>query len=283
MANQPENKLEATLTPAERLVDIADAIFERAIKLDSITFAKKHDEIAHSIKETRDDAFGGCIAVWRVIIDMLPTTGLDQPYRKELEVDGHKVISRCFHRLGSYEKAKQAITKAIDLGYAEGFISLGAICLDNNELDEAEQAFQSAIAKNAQATRAHTGLGEVYFKKGTQALKDKSDNHVAFFEQAEEHFLSAGKERFAEGYERAMELFDTIGWKDKALSFGEKAAKFYENNRLKYGDRLRVLSPKIRAIAGDDRYERLLDGLGRGLGSLIGGGVREKDDEPKNK
>ncbi len=283
MANLPDNNIEARLTPAERLVDIADAIFDRANKLEGITLSKKNDEASQTIKETRDDAYGGCIAVWRVIIDILPTSSLDQPYRKELEVDGHKVISRCFHRLDRYDKAKQAITKAIDLGYAEGFISLGSICLDNGELEEAEQAFNSAIAKDAQVTRAHAGLGEVYFKMGARALKDKSDKHVPFFERAEEHFLLAGKERFAEGYERAMELFDTIGWKDKALSFGEKAAKFYEHNRLKYGDRLRILSPKIRAIAGDDRYDKLLDGLGRGLGSIIGGGVRDKTDELKSK
>ena len=110
-----------------------------------------------------------------------------------------------------------------------------------------------------------------------------SDKHVTFFEKAEEQFMAAGKERFAEGYERAMELFDTIGWKDKALSFGEKAAHFYENNRLKYGDRLRVLSPKIRKIAGDDRYDRFLEGLGRGLGSIVGGSVREDKDEDKSK
>ena len=125
--------------------------------------------------------------------------------------------------------------------------------------------------------RAHAGLGELYFKLGTEALKDNSDKHVEYFEKSEQEFMAAGRERFAEGYERAMELFETIGWKDKALAFGERAVRIYENNRIKYGDRLRSLSPRLRKIAGDERYERFLSSLGRGLGNIMGGGVREKD------
>ena len=73
-----------------------------------------------------------------------------------------------------------------------------------------------------------------------------------------------------------MELFETIGWKEKALAFGERAVNVYENNRIKYGDKLRNLSPRLRKIAGDERYERFLAGLGRGLGNIMGGGVRDK-------
>ena len=112
-------------------------------------------------------------------------------------------------------------------------------------------------------------------------MKAGNPNHTDYFEKSEEAFLSAGKERFGEGYERAMELFETIGWKDKALVFGEKAALFYEKNRTKYGDRLRNLSPRIRKIAGSDRYDRFLEGLGRGIGNIVGGGVRNNEKEPK--
>jgi tetratricopeptide (TPR) repeat protein len=264
-------------THAERLVDIADAIFERATALDSITLAKKNEESQQIIEDARDDGYQGVINVWHVIIDMLPTSGLDQPYRKELEIDGYKVISRCHHRLGDLDAAKQAIIQAIDLGYADGFISLGAINMDSENLDEAEKAFKTALSKDAQVTRAHAGLGEMYFKRGTNALKAGSQKQGAyFFEKSEQEFLAAGKERFAEGYERAMELFETIGWKDQAMAFGEKAIQIYENNRIKYGDRLRQLSPRLRKIAGDERYERFLAGLGRGIGTFVGGSVREK-------
>ena len=274
------------LTPLERLVDIADAMFERATTLEGLAPPKKKekDDISKTLTEIRDETFHGVIDVWRVIIDLLPSSGLDQPSRKELEIDGHKVISRCHHRLGGHEAAKQSITKAIDLGYADGFISLGAICLDAGEFDEAEIAFQSALAKDVQKMRAHAGLGEMYFKQGTLELKNQSGKHKAFFEKAEDQFLSAGKERFGEGYERAMELFDAIGWKEKALAFGEKAAHYYEDNRLKYGDRLKGLSSRIRKIAGDERYDKFLTGLGRGLGSIMSGGVRniESDGEKKS-
>jgi tetratricopeptide (TPR) repeat protein len=269
------------LSPVERLADIADAMFERAGTLDSITLTKKNDEALQTIHEMRDEGFQGVINVWRVIIDLLPTCGLDQPNRKTLEMDGYKIISRCYHRLNNLEAAKQAITRAIDLGYADGFISLGAICMDCGHLDEAEKAFQSAIAKEVQLMRAHAGLGELYFKLGTDALTANTGKHALFFEKSEEQFLSAGKERFGEGYERAMELFETIGWRDKALAFGEKAAAFYDKNRVKYGDRLKTLSPRIRKIAGDDRYDRFLHGLGRGIGTIVSGGVRNIDKETK--
>lgn len=269
------------LTPAERLVDIADAMFDRATALDGIVLNKKNDEALQTIKDSRDETYQGVINVWRVIIDLLPTAGLDQPTRKELEVDGYKVISRCFHRLNNLEAAKQSMTRAIDLGYADGFISLGAIAMDCGDYDEAERAFQSAIAKDVQLMRAHAGLGELYFKLGTNALKEKSGKHTFYFEKSEVAFMSAGKERFGEGYERAMELFDTIGWKEKALVFGEKAAQMYDKNRLKYGDKLKNLSPRIRKIAGDDRYDRFLQGLGRGIGTIVGGGVRNIEKDTK--
>jgi tetratricopeptide (TPR) repeat protein len=272
-------------TPFDRLVDIADAMFERATTLEGLAPSKKKekDDTAKTLLEMRDETFRGVIEVWGVVIDLLPSSGLDQPSRKELEIDGHKVISRCYHRLDRHAEAKQAITKAIDLGYADGFISLGAICMDKNEFDEAETAFQSAIAKETQMMRAHAGLGELYFKQGTMALKAQSGDHKIYFEKAEEQFLSAGKERFGEGYERAMELFDAIGWKEKALSFGERAAQYYEDNRLKYGDRLKSISSRIRKIAGDERYDKFLSGVGRGIGSIMSGGVRNLGEEEEDK
>lgn len=276
-----KNALEGR-TPAERLADIADSMFERAAALDNITLKnKKNDEAQQTIHDIRDETYQGVVNVWRIIIDLLPTTGLDQPLRKELEVDGYKIISRCFHRMGNLNAAKQAMTRAIDLGYSDGFVSLGAIAMDCGEYDEAEKAFESALNKGVQLMRAHAGLGELYFQLGTIALKEKKDTHTAYFEKSEEQFLAAGKERFAEGYERAMELFETIGWREKALTFGEKAAQYYEKNRTKYGDRLRNLSPRIRKIAGDDRYDRFLQGLGRGIGNIVGGGVRNIDKETK--
>ena len=272
-----------TRTPLDRLVDIADAIFERATKLEEVLNTKKKNEHLEPIQEMKEETFKGVIDVWGVVIDLLPSSGLDQPTRKELEIDGHKIISRCYHRLGNFEAAKKAITQAIDLGYGDGFISLGAIAMDCEDYDEAEVAFQSAIAKDVQTMRAHAGLGELYFRLGTMALKDESDKHIHFFEKAEHEFLAAGKSRFGEGYERAMELFDTIGWKKQALAFGEKAAQFYEDNRLSYGDKLRTLSSRLHKIAGDERYDKFISGVGRSLGSIMSGGVRSLPESDEKK
>ncbi|MCP4674012.1 MAG: hypothetical protein GY854_00520 [Deltaproteobacteria bacterium] len=262
--------------PVERLVDIADAVFDRATKLDGVDLSKADDEATSTIKETRKEGFGGVVAIWRLIIDMLPNSGLEYAIRKDLEIDAYKVISRCHHRLGNLEKAKGAITKAIDLGYLDGFISLGAICMDMDEYDAAETAFQSALSKEAQVMRAHAGLGELYFKLGAETLKEGDTKYTEHFEKAENEFMAAGKERFTESYERAMDLFETIGWKDKAMSIGEKAAHYYSENRLKYGDRLRNLDGRMRKLAGDERYDRVLDGISRRLGDILGG----KDRDP---
>lgn len=277
MSIVPKTEKADERTWVERLADVADAAFARANKLDGIKLLKRNDEASATIAETRDEAYLTCIDVWRLIIDMLPTSGLDHARRHNLEIDAFKVKSRCFHRLGNLEGARQAITKAIDLGYADGFISLGAICLDLGEHEEAEKAFRTALAKDVQVMRARAGLGELYFALGTQALKSSNPKHVEYFEMAEVEFLAAGRERFTEVYERAMELFETIGWKDKARSFGEKAVHYYTDNRLRYGDRLRSLDGKLRSLTGDERYERVLAGLGRGLGVLMGGKVRNGD------
>ncbi len=262
--------------PVVRLVDIADAVFERATKLDGIKLGKHEDEAAQTIQETRDEGFLGVVAIWRLIISMLPSSGLEYAMRKELEIDAHKVISRCHHRLGNLEKARGAITKSIDLGYIDGFISLGAICMDLKDDEAAEKAFVSALSKDAQTMRAHAGLGELYFSMGAEALKrGEKESYVDFFQKAEEEFMAAGKARFTESYERAMELFETIGWKDRALSIGEKAVQYYSENRLKYGDRLRSIDGRMRKLAGEERYERILSGLSRKLGDLLGGRERE--------
>ncbi len=272
----PEIK-QAEQTTVERLVDIADAIFERAIKLDGLKINKKEEESAQIIIEMRDECFEGVIATWHVIEDMLPNSGIEFTQLKELEVDGYKVISRCYHNLGQLDEAVGAITTAIDKGYTDGYISLGAILLDMEDYEKAENAFHSAIAKDAQPTRAQAGLGELYFAQGTKALKAGDGKHVEYFEKAEEAFILAGRERFADSYERAMDLFETIGWKDRAVAFGERATLFYTANRVNYGDRLRALDGRMRKLTGDDRYDRILAGVSRTLGSLVGGKKSEKD------
>lgn len=264
-------------SPLERLADIADAIFDRANQLDGIKLGKNDGEAAQTIAQLRDEGFEAVIAVWRVIHDMLPTSNLNHALRKELTIDGYKVISRCSHRLEQYEEAALAITQAINLGYLDGFISLGAIRMDTRNYEEAEEAFKTAIAKGAQAMRAYAGLGELYFILGANALKEGDQNHVQYFEKSEEAFLAAGKERFHESYERAMDLFAAIGWKDRAISFGEKAVQYYANNRLRYGDKLRSLDARMRKLTGEERYERLLTDLGRKLGNIVGG--RKTDDK----
>jgi tetratricopeptide (TPR) repeat protein len=256
--------------PVERLVAVADAIFARAIALDGIKLAKQDDEAARTIAETRDDAFAGCVQVWSVILAMLPTSELDAARRKELTRDAHKVKSRCHHRLGNLEAARVDIAKAIDAGYHDGFISLGAICMDLRQWEEAEAAFRSALAKGVQEMRAHAGLGELYFGMGTERLKT-DPKHTAYFVKAEEEFITAGRERFADGLERAMDLFETIGWRDKALSFGHKAKSFYEQHRASYGERLRSLDAKLRKLTGPERHDRIVEGVGRKLGEVLGG------------
>ncbi|MCP4605461.1 MAG: hypothetical protein GY847_33905 [Proteobacteria bacterium] len=275
MTQSPVKEINSARAPVERLVDIADAVFDRATKLDGIKLEKSDDEAAKSITETRDEGFFGVIAIWRLIVDMLPNSGLEYATRRDLEVDAYKVISRCYHCLKNMEKARHAIIKAIDLGYVDGFISLGAICIDTEEYEAAESAFRSALAKEAQVMRAHAGLGELYFTLGTNSIKDEDDKHAEYFEKSEEEFMAAGKERFTESYERAMDLFEMIGWKDKALSIGEKAVQYYSENRLRYGDRLLGLDSRMRKLAGDERYERILAGVGRKLGNLMGGKERD--------
>ena len=256
------------LTPLDRLVMVADAIFERAIKLDSIKLVKKDDEASQSIEETRDAAFGGCIQVWKVILLLLPTSGLDQPSRKDLEMGAYKVISRCFHRLQNLAAARKYITKGIDAGYNDGFISLGAICLDLGLHDEAESAFRTAIKKEVQETRAHAGLGELYFALGTEKLKT-DPKHSDFFSRAEEEFVIAGKERFTEGFDRAMDLFEAVGMKDKAISVGNRAAGFYGEHKARYGGKLRALNSRIRKLTGEDRHDRIVEEVGRKLRRLM--------------
>jgi tetratricopeptide (TPR) repeat protein len=278
MSTTNNSPAERERTASERLVDIADEMFDRATKLEEISLEEKDNEETNTtIGEMRDAAFNGVIHMWRVIIDMLPSSGLEQSDHKELEVDGYKVISRCYHRLNNLEAAEKSIIKAIDLGYTDGFISLGAILMDLERYTEAEEAFQSALAKDIQTTRAQSGLGELYFKLGTEALGNGDDAHVEYFQKAEEAFLAAGKDRFSEGYERAMDLFNTIGWGEKASHFGEKAVQFYGENRLKYGDRLKALDSKLRSVAGRNRYERLLDGVGKKLGNIMGGKGGDSD------
>ena len=258
-------------SPLERLVAIADAIFARANQLDEIKLGKNDEEAAQTLAGLRDEGFEAVIAVWSVIQDMLPTSNLNHTMRKELNIDGYKIISRCSHRLEKYDEAIEAITQSINLGYLDGFISLGAIQMDMRDYEEAEEAFKTAIAKGVQVMRAYAGLGELYFVHGTNALRKGDPEHAKFFEQSEEAFLLAGKERFSESYERAMDLFEAIGWKERALSIGEKAVQYYANNRLRYADKLRNMDTRMRKLAGEERYERLLSDLGRKIGNIVGG------------
>lgn len=257
-------------SPIERLIDIADEIFDRAIKLDGIKLQKRDDEASRTIEETRDDAFGGCLRLWKVVLNLLPTSDLDQPRKKALEMDAYKVMSRCYHRLGNLDAAQRNIAHAIDAGYSDGFISLGAICLDQRKYEEAEAAFRTAIKKEVHVTRAHAGLGELYFAMGTEKLK-KDPKHTAYFLKAEEEFITAGKDRFTEGFDRAMDLFETIGWRDRALSIGERAAKFYSEHRGSYGEKLRVLNQRIRKLTGEERHDKMVEGVGRKLSEVLGG------------
>ena len=265
-------------TPLDRLVDIADAMFDRANKLDGIKLGKREDEAAAQISETRDDAFGGCIQLWKVVLRMLPTSDLEQRARGELERDAYKVISRCYHRLGNLEGARRNIARAIDAGYADGFISLGAICLDLDDHDAAEAAFRSAIAKEAQLARAHAGLGELFYARGLEALK-RDPEHKDYFVLAEEEFIAAGKERFTDVFERAIDLFETVGLKDRALSIGERASAFYEEHRSSYGEKLRSLNARLRRLTGEERHERIVEGVGRRLGKVLGGAPEEEGED----
>lgn len=254
----------------EKLADIADAIFGRANKLDSIHLERREEAAGQLVSETRDECYQGCMDVWIVILEMLPTSSISHARRREFEVDGYKVISRCYHRLGNLKQAQVAITKAIDLGYKDGYISLGAILLDRKDFSGAETAFRTAIARDIQVTRANAGLGELYFAMGRAALKD-DPTHAEFFKRSEEHFIIAGKERFAETYERAMELFETIGWQDRARDFGERAVKYYNEHRNAYADRLRNIDTRLRQLTGEERHDRLLNGVGRKLGGILSG------------
>ncbi|HUT76549.1 MAG TPA: hypothetical protein VM285_02625 [Polyangia bacterium] len=257
-------------TPIELLAEVVDAIFVRATKLDGISLPRKDDEAAHAIAETRDDTFRACIQLWKVILRMLPTADLDQPSRHALEQDAHKVISRCHHRLGNLEGARRNITRAIDAGYADGFISLGAICLDLGDHEAAEAAFRSALARQVQLPRAHAGLGELYFAMGSKALKDEPRQRE-LFARAEEEFIAAGKERFTEGFDRALDLFETMGLKDRAISIGQKAAAFYGEHKSSYGEKLLALDRRLRKLAGEQRRDRIVGEVGRKLSQVLGG------------
>ena len=75
-----------------------------------------------------------------------------------------------------------------------------------------------------------------------------------------------------------MELFETIGWRDKAASIGLKAAELYGKNRLKYGYQLRNLTLKFKSMTSDTRYEKVISGLGHKLGDIVGGKKRNPNE-----
>ena len=118
--------------------------------------------------------------------------------------------------------------------------------------------------------RAHAGLGELYFKLGTERLK-QDPKHTEYFVKAEEEFIAAGKERFTEGFDRAMDLFETLGWRERAATIGLRAAKFYEEHKSSYGEKLLAVNQRLRKLAGEQRHDRLVEGVGRRLGAVLGG------------
>jgi hypothetical protein len=68
-----------------------------------------------------------------------------------------------------------------------------------------------------------------------------------------------------------MDLFETMGWRGRAMEIGERAANFYSEHRSSYGEKLRALNARIRRLAGEERHERIVEGVGRKLGEVLGG------------
>jgi hypothetical protein len=68
-----------------------------------------------------------------------------------------------------------------------------------------------------------------------------------------------------------MDLFETMGWRGRAMEIGERAAKFYSEHRSSYGEKLLALNTRIRRLAGEQRHERIVEGVGRKLGEVLGG------------
>ena len=165
---------------------------------------------------------------------------------------------------------QRGLALAAEFGLQEDAAPALGAEVDQDQWEEAESAFKSALAKDDQTMRAHAGLGELYFKLGTQELA-QDPQHTDYFAKAEEEFIAAGKERFTEGFDRAMDLFETLGWRDRAMSIGLNAAKFYEEHKSSYGQKLRGLNRRIRKLAGEERHEKIVSGVGRKLGEVLGG------------
>ncbi len=252
----------------DNYITLADALFERANKLENIDICKKDKDAAAFFNELKLESYDHCIQAWTGILNFLPFSPIDQSRKKELTRDAHKVISRCYQRLDNLESARLHIVKAIDNGYLAGFISLGAISMKLEKYQDAEDAFKSAILKDSMASRAYAGLGELYFALGTEALK-KDPAHKEYFKKAEDAFIKAGKERFTDSFERAIDLFERVGLKDRALSVGESAVTFYEQHKNSYGEKLRSLDRSIRKVAGDKKHDKLVKEVGSKLRKIL--------------
>jgi tetratricopeptide (TPR) repeat protein len=258
--------LEEKKFPVMRLVDLADAIFERATQVEQgDDFAKKSSEIA---VQYREQSLKDCIELWSVIEELAPGSYVDQIQKKRLAKDAPKIISRCYHKLGNLEAARKYITSAIDRGYLGGFISLGAICMETGDFEAAKSAFLSAISKGVMENRAHAGLGELYFKMGCEQLK-RDREHKEYFVLAEQEFILAGKAKFTESFDRAIDLFDKIGLKEKAMSIAKTASVFYETNKGAYGEKIRALDSRFRRMTGEDRHDKLVEEMGKKLSKLL--------------
>ncbi|MBN2803168.1 MAG: hypothetical protein JXR91_08740 [Deltaproteobacteria bacterium] len=250
------------------LVELADSLFDRATELEEKNICKKDKEALKYLEQLKNDSYLHCIKVWKSVLSFLPQSTIEQSQKKELLQDANKIISRCYQKLGEYENAKVHIARAIDNGYIAGFISLGAISIKLNDFDGAQSAFKSAISKKIMESRAHAGLGELYFIMGNAELK-KDPDHVKYFKMAEEEFITAGKDRFTDGFERAIELFDKIGLKGRALSVGESAVAFYDDHKGTYGEKLKSLDKRLRKLAGDEKHDKIVNEIGIKIRKII--------------
>jgi len=254
--------------PIYALVDIADRAFSKAAELQESDTIASEEDLGRHLKDLRKQNLEDCISLWMAIIRFLAVSTLQHTAKKELIQDANKVMSRCYEHLGDLHSARKHIARAIDEGYLAGFVSLGAICMKLEDYEEAENAFKSAISNGVMEMRAHAGLGELYFTLGNIELK-KDSSHTEYFQKAEQEFIIAGKARFTQGFDRAVELFEKVGLRDRALSVCESAVDFYEHHRQGYGEKLRFMDSRIRRIAGDEKHDRMVRELGRRIKSVL--------------
>ncbi|MBM3215519.1 tetratricopeptide repeat protein [Candidatus Poribacteria bacterium] len=69
---------------------------------------------------------------------------------------------------GLLERAREHLTQAVQMGDGEGVAAhnLGVVLMNLNRLDEADQAFARAIARNGRNSKAFYGRGQIALKQG---------------------------------------------------------------------------------------------------------------------